>query len=268
MESLLSTLDYGEVEVDNMRWLTAASPSARLLMTAHRDQDLIDLEELIAGLAHELNNPLSVIAGQALMLQETAGDAGTAKRARMIGRAADRSARIIKSILAMARKDPVDICNVNMNQVIHDALKVRETALLASSVRISLCLEESLPLVRGDAGQLGQVVANLLINAQQAMEETSGPRHLEVISTYCRQNRQVVVKVIDNGPGIHPAIRPHIFEPFVTSKDVGVGTGIGLALSRRIMEAHDGLITFETEQDEGTVFAIHFPVKPVSDLVP
>jgi signal transduction histidine kinase len=220
--------------------------SAAVSMASHQCPDLIALEELMAGLAHELNNPLSVIAGQALLLQETASDARTAERARKIEQAAERSARIIRSILAMARRTPVQTWNVDLNEVIHDALEARSNALRDSHIQVSLCLEEGLPPVRGDAGQLGQVITNLLVNAQQAMEENGRAQNLIVKTDFRNQEGQVVVKVIDNGPGIPAALRSRVFEPFFTSKNIGVGTGIGLALSKRIVEAHGGTLALES----------------------
>ncbi len=225
------------------------------------DPEVSCLRELIASLAHELKNPLSVVAGQALMLQEAACDAVTAERARKIRRAADRSARIIDSILAMARKDPVDDLRVNLNQVIRDVLESRASQLLASGIRVTLCLEENLPAVRGDADQLHQVITNLLVNAQQAMEEVKACGRLTITSRFNAQEGTVGVKVEDNGPGIPPAIAARIFEPFVTSKACGVGTGIGLALCKRIVEAHQGSLKVGKGLGSGAVFIVRLPAR-------
>jgi len=247
---------------DPERWSGAVAPSAEAAAAAHQGPDVETLRELIASLAHELNNPLSVIAGQALMLQETTGDARTAERARMIGQAADRGARIIGSILALARKESIFTDTVTVNQVIRDVLEFREPALRASGIRIALHLEDGMPGVAGNACQIGQVVTNLLVNAQQALEEVAGQRHLTVSSTFCEDEGVVVVGVEDSGPGIPPAMAARIFEPFVTSKETGLG--VGLSLSRRIVEAHGGTLCLTNGSGRGAAFAIRLPARPAT----
>ena len=269
MENALSIPDNDIVTADALCRTAAPGPpvpsvpsvpSERSPDALQQRRDVVAQGELMACLAHELNNPLSVIVGQALLLQETAHDAATAERAVKIGRAADRSTRIIKSILAMARTDCIETSDVDINEVIHEALESVEHALRATDIQVGLYLMADLPPVAGDAGLLAQVVTNLLVNAQQAMAGIDGRRHLNIASTFRRNERQVLVRVVDSGPGIPEAIRPRIFEPFVTSKGVGAGTGIGLALSQRIVRSHGGTLTLERSSGEGAAFAIRLPV--------
>ncbi len=107
-----------------------------------------------------------------------------------------------------------------------------------------------------------QVITNLIINAQHALQESNDARQLKIQTNYRRRTNDVVLKIKDNGPGVPAEIRGRIFEPLFTTKDVGIGTGIGLALCHRIIEAHGGTIVLESGADEGAAFAIRLPVDP------
>jgi PAS domain S-box-containing protein len=222
----------------------------------HQSEKLSALGELLAGISHELNNPLSVLVGQALMLRETALDDRTAARAEKIGKAADRCARIVKTFLAMARQEPSETVPVDLNAVIEGALEVTGYALRTSGIDVSLRMAKALPPVMADPDQMRQVFINLIVNAQHALQDVDGPRRLRITSSYRKPTEQVVIKVKDNGPGIPAEARTRIFEPFYTTKDIGTGTGIGLALCHRIVEAHGGTIVVESPAGEGTAFAI------------
>jgi PAS domain S-box-containing protein len=215
--------------------------------------------ELLAGISHELNNPLSVLVVQAAALQESATDERTAQRAARIARAANRCARIVKSFLTMARQEPAELLLLDLNDVIEGALEVTAYSLRTAGIDVSLRLAKSLPPVRGDADQLRQVVTNLLINAHHALQGTEGVRRLTISSRYRRQDNRVIVKVKDNGPGVTADLRSRIFEPLFTTKDTGVGTGMGLSLCHRIMTGHGGCIALERGQVGGAVFVLTLP---------
>jgi len=225
----------------------------------HQSEKLSALGELLAGVAHELNNPLSVLVGQALMLRDDAADERTAARAEKIRKAADRCARIVKTFLAMARQEPSKMEAVELNTVIESALDVTAYMLRSADIDVSLRLTRDLPMVTADADQLHQVFTNLIVNAQNALESQEGPRRLKITSTYRRKTDQVVIKIKDNGPGVSSDIASRIFEPLFTTKDVGSGTGMGLAICHRIVEAHGGTIMLETAQGEGAVFSVRLP---------
>jgi len=225
----------------------------------HQSEKLSALGELLAGIAHELNNPLSVLVGQALLLKETVDDPRIAERAAKIGNAADRCARIVKSFLAMARQRPARNVETGINALVEDAIELTGYALRASNVEVELRLSPHLPPINGDPDQLQQVIVNLVVNAQHALDEVAEPRVLRIITAYRSREREVVLKVKDNGAGIAEHVRRRIFEPLFTTKQVGVGTGIGLALVHRIVTSHGGRIKVESAEGEGATFVLRFP---------
>ena len=228
----------------------------------HQSEKLGALGELLAGVAHELNNPLSVVVGQALMLREMAGDAATAQRAEKIGKAADRCAKIVKTFLSMARQKPSSSAALSINEVVEAALDVTTHSLKSAGIDVQVCLAADLPPVRGDIDQLNQVLTNVIVNAQNALQGYEGPRSLRINTLYRPQRGEVVVKVKDSGPGIPEPIRSRIFEPFFTTKEVGAGTGIGLAFCHRIVDAHGGRIKVASRPGEGATFVIALPARP------
>lgn len=225
----------------------------------HQSEKLSALGELLAGVAHELNNPLSVLVGQALMLREDATESRIAGRADKIGKAADRCARIVKTFLAMARQEPNETEPVDLHAVIDNALEVTAYSLRTSGVDVVLRLAKDLPCVMANGDQMRQVFTNLIVNAQYALQGKDGDRKLRITTSYRQRSDRIVVKLKDNGPGIPEDIRSRIFEPLFTTKDVGAGTGMGLALCHRIIESHGGTIMLERASGEGSVFAIRLP---------
>jgi PAS domain S-box-containing protein len=225
----------------------------------YQSEKLSALGELLAGVAHELNNPLSVVVGQTLLLKETAKDADVAARADKISNAADRCARIVKTFLAMARQQPARTENVDVNQALESALEVAGYAIRSCDIDVSLRLSKNLPAVWADPDQLSQVFSNLMINAQQALSDFEGRRKIKISTRLDRKKNSVVIKIADSGPGMPEAIRSRIFEPFFTTKQVGSGTGIGLAFCHRIIETHNGAIRVESQPGEGTSFFIRLP---------
>ena len=232
---------------------------ARQKEALHQSEKLSALGELLAGVAHELNNPLSIVVGQALLLKETADDDATAERAAKIGNAADRCSRIVKTFLAMARQQPSELKRVDINDVLENAMEVAGYGLRSSDIHVKLKFTGRLPKIVADADQLSQVFINLVVNAQQALEEIDGERRLTLSNGYDPQTNEIVIKVSDNGGGIPEDIRSRIFEPFFTTKEVGSGTGIGLAFCHRIIERHDGAISVISDIGVGTTFIVRLP---------
>lgn len=226
----------------------------------HQSEKLSALGELLAGVAHELNNPLSIVVGQALLLKETAADQAIQERAAKIGNAADRCSRIVKTFLAMARQQPSELKQVDVNDVMENAMEVAGYALRSSDVHVKLKFQGHLPRTMADVDQLSQVFINLVVNAQQALEEVDGERRLTLTTGFDAEAGELFVKVSDNAKGIAEDIRSRIFEPFFTTKEVGSGTGIGLAFCHRIVESHNGSITVESTPGDGTTFLVRLPV--------
>ena len=225
----------------------------------HQNEKLSAMGELLASVAHELNNPLSVVVGQAILLAESAADEQMKDRAERIGNAAERCGRIVKTFLAMARQQPSISEPIDVNQAIDVALEVCSDDLNNADIAISRHLSHKLPAVAADFGQISQVIANLIINAKHAMENHSDDRVLKLTSSFRPTTGDVVVKVKDSGPGIPSEIRNRIFEPFFTTKATGKGTGIGLALCHRIIETHGGRIKLDDACQDGTAFVIKLP---------
>jgi PAS domain S-box-containing protein len=227
--------------------------------TLHQNEKMSALGGLLAGVAHELNNPLSVVLGLSLMLEESATDARAAERARKISKAAERCARIVRTFLAMARQQPTKISNVSIDDVVADAVEVAGYSIRSSDIELSIRLQPGLPTIWADPDQLSQVLINLLVNAEQALNDWKGRRKITISTKLRQKNGNIVIKVADTGPGIFAEIRSRIFEPFFTTKEVGKGTGIGLSFCHRIVQSHGGTIKLETAEGFGSIFTVSLP---------
>jgi signal transduction histidine kinase/ActR/RegA family two-component response regulator len=221
------------------------------------------LGELLAGVAHELNNPLSVVVGHSLMMREEASDPEVLRRIEKISDAAERCARIVKSFLAMARQQPVRLAPVDMRETLATAVEVLEHSADSLARMIVLDLPKELPDVQGDAQQICQVIYNLVTNAHQAIRESGTGETIRITARHDREADVVELRVSDNGPGIPKEIRNRIFDPLFTTKEVGKGTGIGLAFCHRVVTAHAGDIRL-VSGDQGATFAVRLPVARVS----
>ncbi|MBI2879355.1 MAG: response regulator [Candidatus Rokubacteria bacterium] len=225
-----------------------------------QSEKLAAMGELLAGVAHELNNPLSVVLGQTALLREAAEGGPLAQRAEKIARAAERCARIVKNFLAMAHQHPPERHPVRLHEVVEEVLELLAYQLRMDTVEVRLDLADGLPVLWADPHQLGQVVVNLITNAQQAMRGTPPPRRLTLTTRHEPARGRITLEVADSGPGIPPEIQARIFEPFFTTKPPGQGTGVGLALCQGIIAAHGGSIGVESRPGQGATFRIDLPV--------
>jgi CheY-like chemotaxis protein/two-component sensor histidine kinase len=224
-------------------------------------EKLAAMGSLLAGVAHELNNPLSVILGQAELLRRTAGSGPLAQKADQIAQAAGRCASIVGNFLALARQRPPERRRVALNEVVREALDIVAYPLRMDGVDVVVDLDTELPILVGDPHQLHQVVLNLVTNAQDAMRGMDGPKMMVVSTSFERATRRLRLEVSDTGPGIPPAIRPRLFEPFFTTKPQGQGTGLGLSLCQGIVENHGGTIEAESEEGKGALFRVLLPLE-------
>jgi two-component system NtrC family sensor kinase len=222
----------------------------------YQSEKLKALGSLLAGVAHELNNPLAVVVGQALMLEEDAAGGPLAERARRIGRAAERCARIVRTFLAMARREAPTRRPVDLAETVRAALTMVDYGLRTAGIEAATDLAADLPSVEGDPDQLHQLVVNLLLNAQQALADHPPPRRIGIVAA--RSPEGVALEVADNGPGVPEPIRARIFEPFFTTKPPGAGTGIGLAFCHGVAESHGGRIEL-VDRGPGAVFRLTLP---------
>jgi two-component system NtrC family sensor kinase len=225
----------------------------------YQREKLAALGSLLAGVAHELNNPLSVVVARAVLLEEQ-GDATTRGAALRIRTAAERCARIVRTFLAMARQQKPERGPVAVDEVVTAALDIAGYALRTSGIEVRVELAEDAPLINADADQLHQVLLNLVINAQQSLQDMPLPRRIRIRSVIDRKAGMLALTVADNGPGIPPHLKARVFEPFFTTKPTGVGTGVGLAVSLGIIEAHGGTMSVDAAPGGGAAFTIRLPL--------
>jgi signal transduction histidine kinase len=231
-----------------------------------RTQQLLEAERLatmgnlLAGVAHELNNPLSVILGHAQLLTKNVTDNQTRVRAGKINEAAARCTRIVRNFLTMARRRAPERTQVALDQLCRETVELLAYELRVQDIEVECDLAPDAPSVWADGHQLQQVLVNLITNAQHAMRDAPPPRRLRLTTRYDAGRERVAVSVSDTGPGIAPEIQGRIFEPFFTTKPDGLGTGLGLALCRGFIEAHGGTIRVETPPGGGATFVIDLPL--------
>ncbi len=225
-----------------------------------QSEKMAALGGLLAGVAHELNNPLSVIVGQSTLLRETAQDEKTVARGEKIFTAAERCARIVKSFLAIARRKPPEHKLMQLNDAVHAALELLTYPLRTENVQLKLELDDKLPQIIGDQDQFTQVISNLVLNGAQAMKDWKGKRDI-IVKTYVdKETGHACLSVSDTGPGIPNEIKVRVFEPFFTTKAPGSGTGVGLSLCLNIVTAHGGQLNLQDTPGGGATFYIHLPL--------
>ena len=218
--------------------------------------------KLVAGVAHELNNPLAVVLGQADLLTQHSSDPVVLKRTDKIRTSARRAAKIVRELTTFARPQPAAVADVEIADIVEHALELRRQALSVRGTVLKVDVAPDLPLLHADEVQLQQVVLNLLLNAEYAVTETGRPPQITV--RLVGEADSVRLTVSDSGPGIRPEVLPRIFEPFFTTKPIGEGTGLGLSISFRIVEAHGGRIWAESLPGGGAAFTVALPAVPRS----
>jgi signal transduction histidine kinase/ActR/RegA family two-component response regulator len=250
----------GRVEI--YRDLTAQRVfQSRLLQT----DKLAELGQMVTGIAHELSNPLTSILGYAQRLLLRRDAIGESHEARQIFQEAERASAILRQLLLSARESRPERRRVALNQVVSGTLELQRFSLAADNVHVQLDLEPVLPFVQGDAGQLQQVLMNLIGNARQAIEEQGKGGTIRVKTRRIAEQR-VLLEVSDDGPGIPQAIQARIFDPFFTTKPAGVGTGLGLAIVLGIVREHGGRLQLTSNLGQGTVFSIELPATATVEM--
>ena len=254
-------------ELADRTWALLERARAEIALQRSREalfqsEKMTALGSLLAGVSHELNNPLSIIVAQAELLELEVADTPAAARAEKIRRAAQRSARIVQTFLAMARQKAPNRTVVHLNDVVSAALDLTIYGLRSNGILLEEQLVDALPRVMGDADQLHQVVVNLVINAQHAMQDSDGERRLMLTTGPADGGKRVMLEVADTGPGITPEVRRRIFEPFFTTKPQHLGTGVGLSLSQGIVDAHDGTLEVLPTR-RGATFRMTLPAMEV-----
>jgi PAS domain S-box-containing protein len=224
-------------------------------------EKLAAMGQMLAGVAHELNNPLTAILGVTELLREREGaDDSTKRQLELAHRQARRAARIVQNLLEFSRpasplKKPLDV-----NGLVERTLQLHEHSLRRNLIEVDFRAQPGLPGVIGDANQLIQVLLNLVTNAEQAIREVRDTGRIQI--RLGRKESQLTVTVQDDGVGIRPEALPRIFDPFYTTKRPGGGTGLGLSICMSIVREHGGNIEAESLPGGGSAFTIYLPCMP------
>jgi PAS domain S-box-containing protein len=240
--------------------MTDVTDSASLQAKLVHAEKMAAVGQLVSGVAHEVNNPLTAILGFADLLMENPELPDTIRRdLRVILQEAQRTKQIVQNLLSFARQMPPQRQAVQLNAILRRTLQLRAYDFHSHGVEVVERFDESLPEIVGDSHQLQQVFLNILNNAYDAVRETGRPPRIDV--TTARSTAAVEVSFRDNGMGI--AFPDRIFDPFFTTKEVGKGTGLGLSICYGIVHEHGGEIFCHNNQDsEGATFVVRLPVSP------
>lgn len=222
-----------------------------------RREKLAALGELVGGVAHEINTPLTGILAFSQLLVAQGGSADMRQAAETIAQEAKRAARIVNNLLTFARQNPPERLATDLNQVVRDTIELRRYPLKAQGIALELELDPALPQTWADPFQLQQVFVNLLANAEQAVTASTTERRITIRSQ--RDGDVLIVGIADSGAGIAPEHLPHIFNPFYTTKPRGIGTGLGLSISDGIVREHAGVLRVRSEPGAGALFEVCLP---------
>jgi len=232
-----------------------------------QSESLASIGQLVAGIAHELNNPLasasSFIQTDIELINEQQDkrkiDQEILQDLTYSLKELNKTKGIVKSILDLSRQTQTFEESVNMNDVIEDALRVLYNSYKHMQVTIEKNFDPSIPNIEGNFSNLGQVLINMIKNALNALPDGRGK--ISLSTSYQHETDGISVECRDDGHGIPPEIMKDIFKPFFTTKDVGTGTGLGLYVSYEIIKKHEGDISVSSEVGKGTAFTIELPCK-------
>jgi signal transduction histidine kinase/HAMP domain-containing protein len=273
LQFLNALATYTAYAVDNARLFEEAQQAAQRLQEVVEDQKLrltlaqqqmiqaaklSALGELVAGVAHELNNPLTVLVGASDILEQQAPD-DLKEYAEMIRESTDAARHIVRGLLTFGRQMPLERRHVMLEELIDKVLSLTAADLRIESVKVDRDMEPGLPPVWADGNQLQQVLVNLVTNAKQAMAELPEGQRRLTVTTRALGTDRVRISLEDTGPGIPADVLPKIFDPFVTTKG-SAGTGLGLSISYGIIREHGGHITADSRPGHGATFTIDLPV--------
>ncbi|MEM7255183.1 MAG: PAS-domain containing protein [Pseudomonadota bacterium] len=225
---------------------------------AHQSEKMAALGSLLAGVAHELNNPLSVVIGRAMMLRESVGDPQHVAALNALSTAAERCVKVVRSFLALARQKPVGRKRVALDRELASVITMLEYAFRTADIEVRIADIPPSAVIDAEEDALNKLLVNLLVNAQHALEESPKPRTIDVSAQV--RDGQVAIAVADNGPGVPEDLRMRVFEPFFTTKPQGVGTGIGLSVCHSIVSSHGGDIDVVEGPSGGAQFVVTLPL--------
>jgi signal transduction histidine kinase len=273
------------IEIQNARRMQQmtdelAAANNRLVATVERlkatqaqllqAEKLSAIGQLVAGVAHELNNPLTSVIGYAQLLQEEFRDAGEgdtprptptlAHDLRRIAEESERAAKIVRNLLAFARRQSAARAEQDIAELMNRVLSLRSYEFRLNGIELEMDFEPGLPPLLGDGGQLQQALLNLLLNAEQAMRARK-VRKIRVGARHVAESDAVELFITDSGHGIPDENLRRIFDPFFTTREVGEGTGLGLSICYGIVRDHGGQISVESRVGQGTTFKVLLPAR-------
>lgn len=243
---------------DNSERLQAAEREKQLQSELNLSGRLASVGELAAGVAHEINNPLTGIIGFSDRLLRKCNDEKLTVDIKRIHSEAQRAAKVVQNLLTFARQREPHKGSVDINEIITEALELREYELRQNGIKVVTHLAD-LPGYWADYYQLEQVFVNLIINAEQAMMNAG--KGDKLIITTGEMDGYIVVTIADNGPGIKRQNLEKVFDPFFTTRGDCGGTGLGLSICHGIVQEHNGRITATSEPGQGTTFTVSLPLK-------
>jgi C4-dicarboxylate-specific signal transduction histidine kinase len=219
---------------------------------------LASIGEMAAGIAHELNNPLTGVIGMSQMLLDEEMSDGAKEDLKLICNEAQRAAAVVKHLLIFARKHTAEREAVQINTVVEDVLSLRAYEHKVNNIRVTTRFDNHLPEIIADPFQIQQVFINIVLNAEQAMMAAHNEGTLTITTE--RVGGNIKASFSDDGPGISPENMRKLFLPFFTTKEIGEGTGLGLSISYGIITNHGGKIYAQSELGKGATFVVELPV--------
>src|SRR6266498_4092283 len=224
-------------------------------------EKLATVGEIASGVAHEVNNPLAAIRMEAEMLGRSTQDSEASTAAATIVREVDRAARIVRSLLRLARRADITPVRIQLNELVRDVAEIRQRVLRADNIEVRTRMDQGAEAVLGLGQELQQVVINLVTNAEHAVR--GRPHAVIEMATEARQD-WVRLTVEDSGPGVPPEVRSRIFDPFFTTKSPDEGSGLGLSICQRVVAEVGGRIWLEdSEALGGARFVVELPAAPI-----
>jgi len=229
----------------------------RLEAILTQSEKLAAVGQLAAGVAHEINNPLTAIIANAQILhRELPQESDMQESVDLIARAGARAAQVVRNLLDFARKEEYRLGLTDVNETLERALELVQHDLVARGVHLDFAPDPNLPPLLASADHLQSVWLNLLLNAIDSLDKSPG--QIRIASR--KQGDEIHVQVMDNGKGVPPDRLTRIFEPFYTTKAPGRGTGLGLSVSHRIVKQHGGRIQVESQVGVGSAFTVMIPI--------
>jgi PAS domain S-box-containing protein len=278
---IVGILGIGEDITERVQAEEALKNSQEKLYQA---QKMDTLGTLVAGMAHEINNPINLIMYNISLFQKVWHDClpvlnqyGGKEPGKKYGgltydfleensdrllsdmdMAANRVAKIVSDLKNFARQsNVVDKSSMQINTAVENALRLAQTSLRKSGVELKIDLATDLPSLKGNLQNIEQIILNLVINAVQAIDHDQGV--VRIATGFQNKDRRIFVSITDNGCGVAPDISDKLFDPFVTDKQAEGGTGLGLSVTYSLVNAHDGEIVFQSQKGKGTIFTVFFP---------